>query len=428
MMAEKWYRIERGLQARDHDKKKYGKRFDRFFRARYMVDGKLRIIPFGWESDFAKAERSRLQADPTGMAKRSLLEYASAELERLRANARKGEGPATLREDKALSEAKAKAERDAMVQKDKKALTFGGYFTETYHPAAAVSKKHNTWKQEGSYYKVWLKPNIGRIRLIDIRPLHMEKVKRSMLKKGKAPRTVQAVLALARQVWNHARNNDVVNGDWPGRSVKAGKFDNRRMRFLTHAECDDLLSKLEEVSPQVADMALLSLDTGMRAGEIFTLIWENVNIDAGQIMIVDTKGGKNRTAYTTERVKNVLQGLPDKSGLVFPSRTGEIIGQISKTVGRAIDAIGLNEGVSDPRNKATFHSLRHTFASRLVANGTDLYIVKELLGHSTIAMTERYSHVSNESLELAVKAMETATKQKAQGAGTVIQLRANREK
>ena len=310
----------------------------------------------------------------------------------------------------------------------KEALTFGEYFIDTYHPAAAISKKHNTWKQEGSFYKVWLKPNIGRIRLIDIRPLHMEKVKRAMLKKEKAPRTIQAVLALARQVWNHARNNDVVNGDWPGRSVKAGKFDNRRMRFLTHGECEDLLSKLEEVSPQVADMALLSLDTGMRAGEIFSLIWENVNLDAGQIKVVDTKGGKNRTAYTTERVKNVLQGLPDKSGLVFPSRTGEIIGQISKTVERAIDAIGLNEGVSDPRNKATFHSLRHTFASRLVANGTDLYIVKELLGHSTIAMTERYSHVSNESLELAVRAMETATKRKAQDGGQVIQLRVNDKK
>ena len=102
------------------------------------------------------------------------------------------------------------------------------------------------------------------------------------------------------------------------------------------------------------------------------------------------------------------------------------MGQISATVVRAIKALGLNDGITDSRNKATFHSLRHTFASRLVANGTDLYTVKELLGHSTLAMTERYSHVSNESLELAVKRMEQATTKKA--VADVIPLTVNGEK
>lgn len=278
---------------------------------------------------------------------------------------------------------------------------------------------------------MWLKLNIGGIRLIDIRPFHLEKVKRSMIKQEKSPRTVQAVLALARQVWNHARNNGVVNADWPGRSVKAGRFDNRRMRFLTYEETDIMLEKFKEVSPQLHNMALLSLDTGVRAGEIFSLTWENVNIETGQFMVAG-KNGKNRTAYMTDRVRIMFEALPESQGLVFPSRTGEMIGQISSTSERAIEAIGLNDGVVDSRNKATFHSLRHTFASRLVENGTDLIVVQRLMGHSTLAMTERYSHVRNESLQSAIQKMEKATKKAAKDQAAkkkykVVKLRANNE-
>jgi integrase len=397
-----------GVRYFKHSERRHGVQFDRSFHIRFNGGGKLWQSSFGWASEGMTAEKASLK----------LAEY--------KRNYKAGKRPWTLIMEKEDANREAKAKVVAEAAEEVKALTFGQYFTETYYPAAATSKKHNTWKQEGSYFKVWLKPNIGRIRLIDLRPLHMEKVKRTMVKKDKAPRTIQAVLALARQVWNHARNNDKVSGDWPGRSVKAPRFDNRKMRFLTHEESEAIMSKLREVSPQVADMALLSLDTGMRAGEIFSLIWENVNIDAGQIRVVDAKAG-NRTAYMTERVKVMLKAFDCDQGLVFPSRTGEKIKQISKTVERAISSLGLNDGIEDRRNRATFHSLRHTFASRLVENGTDLYTVKELLGHSTLAMTERYSHVSNVSLQSAVNRMEQATKEKTEKAD-VIPLEANTKK
>jgi len=409
MAKRKWNKTRYpGVRYREHETRKHGVGWDRYFSIRYRFDSKMYESGLGWTSQGWTTEK------------------ASSELAELKKNAKTGSGPLTLAEKRDLARQGKEAEAQAKQEEEKQALTFGQYFEKTYHPAAAVSKKHNTWKQEGSYCKVWLKPNIGRMRLMDLRPLHIEKIKRAMVKKKKAPRTIQAVLALARQVWNHARNNDIVSGDWPGRSVKAGRFDNRRMRFLTHDECEALISKLREVSPQVANMALLSLDTGMRAGEIFSLTWENVNMDTGQIRVMDTKSGKNRTAYMTQRVKDMFQALEDDQGLVFPSNTGGRVGQISATVVRIIKAIGLNDGITDSRNKATFHSFRHTFASRLVANGTDLYTVKELMGHSTLAMTERYSHVSNDSLELAVKRMEQATAKKA--VAVVIPLAVNGKK
>ena len=410
MAKRKWKKTSYpGVRCREHKTRKHGVNFDRYFAIRYKLKGKTYESGVGWTSEGWTAKK------------------VSMELAELKRNAKTGEGPLTLAEKREMAQAvKDETERMRKIE-EKEALTFSLYFETTYHPAAAVSKKHNTWKQEGSYYRVWLKTNIGRIRLVDIRPLHIEKIKRVMLRKKKSPRTIQAVLALARQVWNHARNNDIVSGDWPGRSVKAPKFDNRKMRFFIHDECESLISKLRETSPQVADMALLSLDTGMRAGEIFSLTWEHVHIDAGQIQVMDTKGGRNRMAYMTKRVKSMLQGLQNDRGLVFPSKTGGIIGQISATVIRAIKDLGLNDGITDSRNKATFHSLRHTFASRLVANGTDLYTVKELMGHSTLAMTERYSHVANESLEAAVQRMERATAAAAESKGDVIPLHANQK-
>ncbi len=68
---------------------------------------------------------------------------------------------------------------------------------------------------------------------------------------------------------------------------------------------------------------------------------------------------------------------------------------------RVINKLNLNEDVTDRRDKVTFHTLRHTYASMLVQKGVDIYHVKELLGHSSIALTERYSHLSESTLKHA---------------------------
>jgi len=422
-MSVKWYKLGRGLQAMNHETRKYGRRFDRYIRGRYQADGEFKIVGFGWESEWVAAEKARMLAKGEAGPHMTFLEHCQIELARLKRNAKAGKGPKTLKEDRELAKAKAKEEEKTRKEQEREALTFEKYFDENYFPGTKVSKKENTCKQEQSFYDTWLKPNLGNLRLIDIRPLHVEGLKRKMVKAGKAPRTVQAVLATARQCWNHARNNGIVVGDWPGRSVKSGRFDNKRLRFLSPDECDKLLAKIKETSQQVHDMALLSLDTGMRAGEIFTLDWENVDLENGQIKVVDTKSGRNRVAYMTERVKAMFEALPEQCGLVFPSEKGGKISQISKTFERAVNDLRFNEGITDKRNRVTFHSLRHTFAFRLVQSGVDLYVVKELMGHRTLALTERYSHISNANLRAAVtKLKDTEKPAKAKQTARVIPL------
>ena len=70
----------------------------------------------------------------------------------------------------------------------------------------------------------------------------------------------------------------------------------------------------------------------------------------------------------------------------------------------------IENGIYDRRQKVYFHTLRHTFASWLVQSGESLYTVKELLGHSTMAMTERYSHLASKNLKNAVMKLEDSLK------------------
>jgi site-specific recombinase XerD len=96
--------------------------------------------------------------------------------------------------------------------------------------------------------------------------------------------------------------------------------------------------------------------------------------------------------------------------LVFPDQKGNKIERISYSFERAVQKLGLNKDVTDPRDKVVFHTLRHTFASWLVQAGTPLYTVKELLGHKSIAMTERYSHLAENTMRDAIKNLENELK------------------
>jgi len=87
---------------------------------------------------------------------------------------------------------------------------------------------------------------------------------------------------------------------------------------------------------------------------------------------------------------------------------------------KVVDEFGLNDGVSDARRKVVFHSLRHTFASWHVMAGTDIYTVKKLMGHSNIAMTERYSHLAPEALQNATRSFEKAMNKNKQQSGKVV--------
>jgi len=272
-------------------------------------------------------------------------------------------------------------------------IKYKDYITNKYMPYAKSNKK--SYDREEVNLRLWILPVIGDKPIKNISPFDIEKIKKKMAEANKAPRTIQYVIAIIRHTINKAVDWGIYTGINPATRVKKPKINNKRTRFLTPNEAQDLLSELQKHSIQTYEMALLSLHTGMRAGEIFNLKFGDIDFANGIIHIRDPKSGEDRVAYLTEEISDMLsskQGEPNE--YVFKDENGNRIERISKTFFRVVDKLGLNKGITDDKDKVVFHTLRHTFASWLAMKGTPIYTIKELMGHKTLAMTERYSHLS----------------------------------
>ena len=139
---------------------------------------------------------------------------------------------------------------------------------------------------------------------------------------------------------------------------------------------------------QLKPIVQLALNTGMRLGEILGLMWGQIDLGRGQIRVERTKSGSDRLVPINSVLQAVfadLKAVNGHPGFVFANPlTGKPITTVKHsftTACRKAKIIGLR-----------FHDLRHTFASRLVEGGVDLITIKELLGHSSVTITERYTH------------------------------------
>ena len=130
-----------------------------------------------------------------------------------------------------------------------------------------------------------------------------------------------------------------------------------------------------------------------------------MNLDAGTLYIRDPKNKVSRHAHITPEIRAVLvrRGADGMSrpDYVFPARDGGQRRWVSDTFERVVESLGFNDGIEDARQRVVFHSLRHTFASWLVQRGVPLYTVAELMGHTTLEMTKRYSHLAPDTMRAA---------------------------
>ena len=259
----------------------------------------------------------------------------------------------------------------------------------------AYSNKRSA-KDDEIRFRLHLAPVLGAEKLSKITSLQLEKLKDRLFEKL-APATVKQCLALVRQIYNKSILWNLYNGPNPVRKITMPKMNNRRVRFLSEKEAIQLLTELRKVSQNLHDIACLSLFTGLRAGEIFNLTWQDVNFETGTITVKDAKNYESRTSYMNETLRQLLlHRRPEKlkaSDWIFPNRNGDKIQNVSKAFPIAVKRLGCNENVRDPRDKVVFHTLRHTFASWLAIQETPLLTIKELMGHKSIEMTMRYAHL-----------------------------------
>ncbi len=253
------------------------------------------------------------------------------------------------------------------------------------------------YKRLGRYWK----DAYGSRSLGSIEPAEIEGYAAGR-RKTVSPATVNRELAFLKRIYNDAIQNGKVSAN-PVRRVKLFKENNARVRFLTEEEENKLRV---EMTAENWWFVVLALNTGLRQAEQFNLRWEHVNFDTGIITIPRSKNGEVRHVPMNDTVRVVLSELPSRmrSDWVFPTRRGNptqadtwVLRKFKPALGRA--------GIADFH----WHDLRHTFASRLVMRHVPLTTVKELMGHKTIAMTLRYSHLAPEHLMQAVQSLSDTT-------------------
>ena len=188
----------------------------------------------------------------------------------------------------------------------------------------------------------------------------------------------------------------------PARLIRRSKESLGRVRFLSYDEEAKLRKAIAATLPgrikDEGESAFAQLDialhTGMRKSEQFSATWNQVDLEKGFIYLSMTKNGTDRFVTLNSAAVSVLKRLKERhkklrlppDSTLFHSKRDGLIKNPRKWFATALEQAEIQD--------VTWHTLRHTFASRLVMAGVDLKTVQELMGHKTIAMTARYAHLA----------------------------------
>jgi len=411
-----------GLRYFEHETRKHGKKKDRYYTIRFRLDGKLYHYGVGWLSD-GIPEAVRKEEPNLGFE-----DYCLKLLRQYKANVKTGTGPKSPKEKRDIEQAKRDLAEQERQQAEKENVTFSQFMTGTYLPQSKLDKKAKTHEIEAMLYERHMADIIGPLPFSTISAFHLEKIKKTMADKKLSARTIQYVLQIIRHAFKKAKDSKIFDGDSPTKAIKWPKPDNMKLRYLTIDEAEKLLAALATKSQTLHDAALLSLHCGLRFGEIAALPWSCVNFETGTLAILNAKTG-SRTAYLTERAKTMLESRMKnqkenkrRGRLVFPKRSGKkgVMIQASKVFRDTVDELKLNEGITDRKQKVTFHTLRHTYATHLYESTHDLYLTQRSLGHATGTMTARYAKMSESRLREGAAALQAAFINGAKKAGQVV--------
>ena len=278
------------------------------------------------------------------------------------------------------------------------------HFTiEFYVPFIKTYKR--SWKSDISYLNNHLLPDLGDKPLNEITKTDILVLHRKMNENGYAPGTSNRCLILLRYIFNLAIKWEipgVINN--PARAVDL--FENRDARetYLTQDQVRILFVALKQSeNPALANIIQMLLLTGCRKREVLDAKWKNFNFERKQWVIPVTKNGKPRHIPLSDDVMRFLESLHriDDCEWVFPNeKTGKPYVSIFKSWDTARKLAGLSE--------VRIHDLRHSYASFLVNAGRSIYEVQKLLGHTQIRTTQRYAHLSQETLLEATNVASSA--------------------
>lgn len=244
-----------------------------------------------------------------------------------------------------------------------------------------------------------------------VTPDDLHRLASDLREKGLAEATVRHVLVCVRTAWNRAAEARLVTGPNPAAQAlkRMRPPQNRRLRYLTAEEYRALLEALEPYRVSL-QLTVAGWNTGARFGELARLRWSDVDRDHGLLTFRDTKTGEPRRVPMNAELRDLFAGMEPGPGeaLVWPTRTGRVLTDPPATWRRVVDRL-FNGGVTDPRQRVSFHTLRHSFISHLVMRGVPLPVIQSLTGHKTLAMLQRYTHLAPDARWAAVEVLAGKT-------------------
>ena len=281
-------------------------------------------------------------------------------------------------------------------------------FATEFLTFSTTNNKPSTVNAKEWMLRIHLLPFFGKMRLDEIGPADVEAYKAKKFSAGQNRKSVNNHLTALRKLLNLAV-------EW-GRLERAPKVRGFALKtqpvdedeFLSFEEADRLL---RAAAPEWQPMLTVALKTGLRVGELLALRWSDVDLVAWQLVVRRTlwhgeegtpKGGRHRPVPLCEEAATVLKAHRHLKGpYVFCDAAGGPLTHsiVKDIVPRACVRAGLTK-------RLTWHGLRHSFASHLVMRGASIKAVQELLGHESIEMTLRYSHLTPDVRRSTVRLLD----------------------
>jgi len=248
----------------------------------------------------------------------------------------------------------------------------------------------------------WWSDRIGKMTLANLTPDLIAGFRDELMDTGRSNATTIRYLAALSHTFTYAIKEKRWMEDNPCLKVTKPKESKGRVRYFTDDERTRFLNACRESTNSLLYPAVMvSLCTGMRLTEQMTLTWQQIDLNTGRIVLIETKNGERRTVIATGPALDELKKLSKVRHIdnphIFP---GKVVGkpiELKKPFHRALNLAEIED--------FHWHDMRHCFASELAMSGATLAELAEAMGHKTLNMVKRYAHLTEGHISTVVERM-----------------------